>query len=231
MTEPTQKEVTFQITLTVTDPAALRAEALRLWLSRGGTEEEFTENERTEDKIEDTPIGSWVQALLDWPRSPEFERGFADHSYGVDTSEFYQPPPLPKGFDPATSVSSAQIAKLMTVALESDYWCDIEPVLPERFKSLLTNTVWYADPALYETQRPWYFEIPNREYGYYAAKNEVLHADVVHKIGRADIIAALANLAENRPRRIVEIMNGNTDVDLADIFFQTVVFKDYCYHH
>jgi len=26
-------------------------------------------------------------------------------------------------------------------------------------------------------------------------------------------------------------MNGNIDVDLADIFFQTVVFKDYCYHH
>ena len=176
MTEPTEKEVTFQITLTVTDPSAMRAEALRLWLSRGGTEEEFTENERSEDKIEDTPIGSWVQALLDWPRSPEFERGFADHSYGVDTSEFYQPPPLPKGFDPATSVSSAQIAKLMTVAFESDYWCDIEPVLPARFKSLVTNPVWYADPALYETQRPWYFEIPNREYGYYAAKNEVLHA-------------------------------------------------------
>jgi hypothetical protein len=53
----------------------------------------------------------------------------------------------------------------------------------------------------------------------------------VHKIGRADIITALANLAENRPRRIVEIMNGNTDVDLADIFFQTVVFKERCYYH
>jgi len=26
-------------------------------------------------------------------------------------------------------------------------------------------------------------------------------------------------------------MNGNTDVDLADIFFQTVVFKDYCYYN
>ena len=119
----------------------------------------------------------------------------------------------------------------MTVALESDYWCDLEPVLPERFKSLVTNPVWYADPALYETQQPWYFEIPNGEYGYYAAKLEAPHQDVVHKIGRADIIMALASLAENRPRRIVEIMNGNTDVDLADIFFQTVVFKDYCYHH
>jgi hypothetical protein len=129
----------------------------------------------------------------------------AAHTREVDTSEFYQPPPLPKGFDPATSVSGAQIAKLMTVALESDYWCDLEPVLPGRFKSLMTNPVWYADPALYETQQPWYFEIPNREYGYYAAKIEAPHKDVVHKIGRADIIMALASLAENRPRRIVEI--------------------------
>ena len=130
-----------------------------------------------------------------------------------------------------TSVSGAQIAKLMTVALESDYWSDLEPVLPERFKSLVTNPIWYADPALYETQQPWYFEIPNREYGYYAAKIEAPHQDIVHKIGRADIIMALASLAENRPRRIVEIMNGNTDVDLADIFFQTVVFKEYCYYN
>ena len=88
------------------------------------------------------------------------------------------------------------------------------------------------DPALYETRQPWYFEIPNREYsGYNAARQKVLYDDVVHKIGRADIIAALANLAENRPRRIVEIMNGNTDVDLGDIFFQTVVFKKHCYYH
>ncbi|WP_165421563.1 hypothetical protein [Bradyrhizobium sp. Leo170] len=50
-----------------------------------------------------------------------------------------------------------------------------------------------------------------------------MHNDVVHKIGRADIIAALANLGEDRPRRIIEIMNGHTDVDLADIFFQTVL--------
>ena len=53
----------------------------------------------------------------------------------------------------------------------------------------------------------------------------------MHKIGRADIITALASLAQNRPRRIVEIMNGNTDADLADIFFQMVVFKEYCYYH
>jgi hypothetical protein len=231
MTEPTQKEVTFQITLTVTDPAAMRAEALRLWLSRGGTEEDFIDKEREDDKFAETPIGSWLEVLFDWPRSPEFECGFAAHTREVDISEFYQPPSLPKGFDPATSVSGAQIAKLMTVALESDYWCDLEPVLPERFKSLVTNPVWYADPALYETQQPWYFEIPNREYGYYAAKLEAPHQDVVHKIGRADIIMALASLAENRPRRIVEIMNGNTDADLADIFFQMVVFKEYCYYN
>jgi hypothetical protein len=231
MTKPSEKKMTFAITLTVTDPAAMRAEALRLWLSNGGTEADFIENERMEDKIAETPIGWWVLALFDWPRFTEFECGFGEHSHSFDTSEFYQPPPLPKEFDPATSVSGAQIAKLMTVALESDYWSYVEPVLPERFKSLVTNHVWYADPALYETQQPWYFEIPNREYGGYdAAKNEVLCEDVVYKIGRADIIAALANLAENRPRRIVEIMNGSTDVDLADIFFQTVVFKDYCYY-
>lgn len=230
MTQPTEKKVTFKITLTVTDPAAMRAEALRCYLAAGGEEEYFIENERCEDKIEDTPVGAWIEALFDHPR--EYGPGFSEHSYLVDSSEFYQPPPLPKGFDPATSVSGAQVAKLMTVALESDYWNDLEPVLPERFKSLVTNPVWYADPALYETQQPWYFEVPNREYaGYDVAKNEVLHQDVVHKIGRADIIAAMANLAENRPRRIVEIVNGNIDVDLADIFFQTVVFKDYCYYH
>ncbi|MBR0914894.1 hypothetical protein M2175_004332 [Bradyrhizobium elkanii] len=230
MTQPTDKKVTFEITFTVTDPAAMRAEALRCYLAAGGEEEDFIKNERSEDKIEDTPVGAWIMALFDHPR--EYGPGFSEHSYQVDSSKFYQPPPLPKGFDPATSVSGAQIAKLMTVALESDYWNDLEPVLPERFKSLAANPVWYADPALYETQQPWYFEVPNREYaGYDVAKNQVLHKDVVHKIGRADIIAAMANLAENRPRRIVEIMNGNIDVDLADIFFQTVVFKDYCYYH
>jgi len=26
-------------------------------------------------------------------------------------------------------------------------------------------------------------------------------------------------------------MNGNTDADLADIFFQMVVFKEYCYYN
>ena len=46
----------------------------------------------------------------------------------------------------------------MTVALESDKWTDLEPVLPERFKSLVTSPIWYADPALYETLQPWYFE-------------------------------------------------------------------------
>jgi hypothetical protein len=230
MTEPTEKTVTFEVTLTVSDPAALRAAALQYWLAGGGTEAVFIENEQREDAVEDTPVGTWILALFDHPR--DYGPGFAEESHHVDSSEFYQPPPLPKGFDPATSVSGAQIAKLMTVALESDYWSDLEPVLPERFKSLVTNPVWYADPALYETQQPWYFEIPNREYaGYDAARQKVLHDDVVHKIGRADIIAALANLAENRPRRIVEIMNGNTDVDLADIFFQTVVFKEHCYYH
>jgi hypothetical protein len=58
-----------------------------------------------------------------------------------------------------------------------------------------------------------------------------MHKDVVHKIGRADIISALARLAEHRPRRILEIMKGNTDVDLADIFFQTLMFGDYCYYY
>jgi hypothetical protein len=230
MTEPTEKAVTFEVTLTVTDPASLRAAALQNWLAGGGTEADFIENEQREDAIEDTPVGSWILALFDHPRG--YGPGFAEKSHHVDISKFYQPPPLPKGFDPATSVSGAQIAKLMTVALESDYWSDLEPVLPERFKSLVTNPVWYADPALYETQQPWFFEIPNREYaGYDPTRQKALHNDVVHKIGRADIIAALANLAENRPRRIIEIMNGNNDVDLADIFFQTVVFKEHCYYH
>jgi hypothetical protein len=229
MPEPIEKKVTFKITLTVTDPAAIRAEALRLWLSRGGTEADFTENEQSEDAVADTPVGAWILALFNHPR--DYGPGCTVQSHEVDTCKFYQPPPLPKGFDAATSVSGVQIAKLMTVALES-YWSDIEPVLPERFRSLVTNPVWYSDPALYESQQPWYFEFPNRQYaGYDAAKNEALFEDVVHKICRADIIAALASLAENRPRRIVEIMNGNTDADLADIFFQMVVFKEYCYYN
>lgn len=229
MTEPIEKKVTFRITFIVTDPVAMRAEALRYYLASGGNEEDFIENERTEDKIEDTPVGAWLDALFDHPR--EYGPGFDEHSYRVDISEFYQPPPLPKGFDPTTSVSGAQIARLMTVALESDYWNDVKPTLPERFKPLVTNPVWYADPALYDAQQPWYFEITNRKYvGYDVEKKQALIQDVVHKVGRADIIAALASLAENRPRRIVEIMNGNTDVDLADIFFQTVVFKDYRYY-
>jgi hypothetical protein len=230
MTEQTEKTVTFQVTLTISDPAVLREAALQYWLEGGGIEADFIENEQREDAIADTPVGSWILALFDHPR--EYGPGFEEQSHHVDSSKFYQPPSLPKGFDPATSVSGAQIAKLMTVALESDYWSDLEPVLPERFKSLVTNPVWYADPALYEAQQPWYFEIPNREYaGYDAARQKVLYDDVVHKIGRADIIAALANLAENRPRRIVEIMNGNSDVDLADIFFQTVMFKKHRYYH
>jgi len=227
MPEPIEKKVTFKITLTVTDPAAIRAEALRLWLSRGGTEADFTENEQSEDAVADTPVGAWILALFNHPR--DYGPGCTVQSHEVDTCKFYQPPPLPKGFDAATSVSGVQIAKLMTVALES-YWSDIEPVLPERFRSLVTNPVWYSDPALYESQQPWYFEFPNRQYaGYDAAKNEALFEDFLHKICRADIIAALASLAENRPRRIVEIMNGNSHVDLADIFFQTVVFKDHSY--
>jgi hypothetical protein len=169
MTKPTEKRVTFQITLTVTDPAAMRAEALRCWLAGGGREEDFVENERTQDKIAETPIGAWVEALFDHPR--EFGPGFDEYSYQVDSSEFYQPPRLPKRFDPATSITSAQIAKLMAVALESEIWKDLKPVLPERFKSLVTNPVWYADPALYEIQSPWYFEIPHTEYvGYDAEK-------------------------------------------------------------
>jgi hypothetical protein len=78
-------------------------------------------------------------------------------------------------------------------------------------------------------QEPWFFEIPNREYaGYDAAKQKLTlctrsaaptssqHWLTSPKIDRA---------------AIVEIMNGNTDVDLADIFFQTVVFKERCYYH
>lgn len=230
MSEPTEKKVSFEITFSVTDPVAMRQEALRCYLTAGGKVEDFVENERAEDKMEDTPVSAWVEALLDHPR--EYGPGFTEYSYCVDSSNFYQPPPLPKGFDPATSVSGATIAKLMTVALESDYWNGLNPVLPERFKSLVTNPVWYADPALYETQRPWYFELLNLEHaGYEPAKDEILYRETLYKIGRADIIAALASLAEHRPRRILEIMNGNTDVDLADIFFQTVVFKDYCYYH
>ena len=94
----------------------------------------------------------------------------------------------------------------------------------------MTNPIWYADPALYETQEPWYFQITNREYDDFdPTKEEPLLKDVVYNVGRADIIAALANLAVNRPRRILEIMDDRTDVDLADIFFQTVVFKEHCY--
>lgn len=230
MSEPTEKKVSFEITFSVTDPVAMRQEALRCYLAAGGKVEDFVENERAEDKMEDTPVGAWVEALLDHPG--EYGPGFTEYSYWVDSSNFYQPPPLPTGFDPATSVSGATIAKLMTVALESDYWNDLNPVLPERFKSLVTNPVWYADPALYETQRPWYFELLNLEHaGYEPAKDEILYRETLYKIGRADIIAALASLAEHRPRHILEIMNGNTDVDLADIFFQTVVFKGYCYYH
>jgi hypothetical protein len=231
MAKPTEKTVTFEVTLTVRDPAALRAAALQNWLAGGGAEEAFIENEGTEEAIADTPVGAWILALLDHPR--DYAPGIAEQSFNVDSSKFYQPPKLPKGFDPATSVSSAQIAKLMTVALESDEWSDIiKPVLPERFKSLVTNPVWYADPELYDAKQPWYFEIPRREIASYdAATQKVLYNDVVHKIGRTDIIAALAHLAEHRPRRIVEIMNGNVDVTLADIFFQTVVFKEHCNYH
>src|SRR5713226_5972360 len=139
MTEPTEKTVTFQVTFTVSDPAALREAALQCWLAGGGTEADFIESEQREDAVEDTPVGFWILALFDHPR--EYGPGFAEQSHHVDSSKFYQPPPLPKGFDPATSVSTTQIAKLMTVALESEYWSDLEPVLPERFKSLVTNPV------------------------------------------------------------------------------------------
>jgi hypothetical protein len=72
MTEP--KTVTFEVTLTVSDPAALRAAALQSWLAGGGTEADFIENERSEDAIADTPIGSWILALFDHPR--EYGPGF-----------------------------------------------------------------------------------------------------------------------------------------------------------
>jgi hypothetical protein len=62
-----------------------------------------------------------------------------------------------------------------------------------------TNPVWYAEPALYETREPWYFQITNREYADYdSANKEQLFKNVINKIRRADIIAALANLAANR---------------------------------
>src|SRR6185312_9984189 len=99
MTEPTKKKVKFEITLNVTDPVAMRAEALRCWLAGGGREEDFLENERLQDKLEEAPIGAWVGALFDHPR--EFGAGFDEQSYHVDSSKFYRPPRLPKGFDPA----------------------------------------------------------------------------------------------------------------------------------
>ena len=166
------KKVTFEITLNVTDPIAMRAAALSCYVAGGGSEEDFIENERREDKIEDTPVGVWLLALFDHPR--EYGPGFDECSHRVDSSEFYQPPPLPEGFDPATSVSGSRIAKLMTVALESDYWNESKPMLPKRFKSLVANPVWYADSALYETKKPWYFEITNREHdGYDAGKKNL----------------------------------------------------------
>ena len=99
MTEPTEKTVTFEITFTVSDPAALREAALQYWLAGGGIEADFTENEQREDAIEDTPVGTWILALFDHPR--EYGPGFAEQSHRVDSSKFYQSPPLPKGFDPA----------------------------------------------------------------------------------------------------------------------------------
>lgn len=228
MSKQAAKKVAFEITLNVTDLNAMRAAALSCYMAGGGSEEDFIENERSEDKVADTPVGVWLLALFDHPR--EYGPGFDEISHRVDTSEFYLPPPLPHGFDPATSISASQIAKLMKVALESNRWNDAKLVLPSRFKSLVTNPIWYADPALYETQEPWYFQITNREYDDFdPTKEEPLLKDVVYNVGRADIIAALANLAVNRPRRILEIMDDRTDVDLADIFFQTVVFKEHCY--
>ncbi|WP_342737157.1 hypothetical protein [Bradyrhizobium sp. B117] len=41
MSQPTDNKGTFTITLTVTDPAAMRAEALRCYLAAGGEEEHF----------------------------------------------------------------------------------------------------------------------------------------------------------------------------------------------
>ena len=228
MSTQADKKVTFEITLNVTDPNAMRAAALSYYVAGGGSEEEFLENERSEDKIEDTPVGAWLLALYDHPR--EYGPGFGEFSYRVDSSQFYEPPSVPDGFDPATTVSGEQIAKLMRVALDLDRWNQLKLVLPNRFKPLVTDPVWYADPALYETREPWYFQIRNREYvDYDSTSRKPIFKDVVYKIGRADIIAALANLAVNRPRRILEIMNGHTGDDLADIFFQTVVFKEHCY--
>src|SRR4051794_26393623 len=83
--------VTFEITFNVTDPAAMRAAALRCYLAAGSSEEQFVENERSEDKIEDTPVGVWLLALFDHPR--EYGPGFDEYSHRVDSSEFYQPPP------------------------------------------------------------------------------------------------------------------------------------------
>src|SRR5438132_12633286 len=131
MTKLSSRKVTFEITFNVSDPKAMRAAALNCYLAGGGSETQFLEIERSEDKIADTPIGAWLLALLDHPR--EYGPGFDEFSHRVDSGEFYQPPPLPDGFDPATSVSGSQIARLMTVALESDYWNDSKPVLPRRF--------------------------------------------------------------------------------------------------
>ena len=41
MTEPTEKTVTFEVTLTVSDPALLRAAALQHWLTRRRQREGF----------------------------------------------------------------------------------------------------------------------------------------------------------------------------------------------
>src|SRR5207249_5491304 len=123
------RKVTFEITFNVTDPEAMRAAALSCYLAGGGSQEQFLENERSEDKIADTPIGAWVLALFDHPR--EYGPGFDEFSHWVDSSAFYEPPPLPDKFDPATSVSGFQIAELMRVALESARWNDLKPVLPK----------------------------------------------------------------------------------------------------
>ena len=229
MTKPAGRAVRFEVRFNVIDPDAMRAAALNCHLAGGGSEEQFLESERSEDKIADTPVGAWLLALFDHPR--DYGLGIHEISHRIDSSDFYKPPPLPPGFDPATSVSGCQIAKLMKVALESDRWNETKPALPKRFKSLVTNSIWYADPALYETREPWYFKITNQEYaGFDSVKKVTLHKGVVYRVGRAGIIAALANLAANRPRRIIEIMNDHADFDLADIFFQTVVFKDHCYY-
>jgi hypothetical protein len=74
----------------VTDPVEMRAEALRCYLAAGGEEEDFIESERIEEKIEDTPVAAWLEALLDHPR--EYGPGFEEHSYWIDSSEFYQRP-------------------------------------------------------------------------------------------------------------------------------------------